>query len=47
MTRAQILRRLKKEIQELMGTLSVEEIMRNQALIRQIEVVLCELEKTA
>lgn len=47
MTRAQMLRLLKREIQELMGTLSVEEIIINRPLIRQIEVVLGELAKAA
>ncbi|MGE0528917.1 MAG: hypothetical protein AB7G93_00905 [Bdellovibrionales bacterium] len=46
MTRAQLLMQLKHEIQELMGVLSIAEIVRNPALIQQIEVVLAKLPKT-
>lgn len=47
MTKTQIMMRLKVEIQALMGSLSITEITRNYALIRQIETVLSELNKAA
>lgn len=47
MTRAYVLLLLKREVQELMGTLSVEEIINNRALIQQIELVLGQLTKAA
>lgn len=47
MTKIQILLQLKREIQELMGVLSIEEITANKALIRQLEIILGELNKTA
>jgi hypothetical protein len=47
MTRTQVLTKLKHEIQALMGSLSITEITRNHALIRQIETVLGELNRAA
>jgi hypothetical protein len=47
MTKTQMLTRLKHEIHALMGSLSITEITRNHALIRQIETVLSELSKAA
>ena len=43
MTTAKVMLILKTEIYELMGSLSVEEIVLNRALILQIESVLREL----
>lgn len=45
MTRFQALVRLKEEVHELMGALSVREIVLNPPLIRQIEAVLAVLSK--
>jgi hypothetical protein len=46
-TKNEAMRHLKLEIQELMGALSVEEIILNRALIQQIEIALVELKKSA
>lgn len=45
MTQAELLRSLLKEIYELMGTLSIEEIVLNPLLSRQIEVALGSLKE--
>lgn len=45
MTKFQAIVQLKEQVQELMGTLSVEEIVQNHPLMRQIEAVLSALGK--
>ena len=47
MTRASLLATLKSQIRDLMGTLSVEEILINQELIKKIETVLGLLPKAS
>ncbi len=45
MTKHQLLNLLYTEIRELMGRLSVDEIIRNKKLMNQIEVTLINIEK--
>lgn len=47
MSRGQILKKLRAEIMELMGALSIEEIMSNKRLIAEIESLLSALSEAS